>query len=158
MSANAESPGIALRHMVLTLSAPERGARPSVEAPHCFAVVLDWNVDGTTASIYAGRDGSASLYTTGSFGIVGGEGHPPIRRAAQEATGHAQAVWARGRPVVEFPYPEGNEVFAYLVGYEGVRRVTGDFEALCEQEERHPLFALFDSMQQVLTLLREAHG
>ena len=164
MSADATSPGVALRHMVLTLSATERGAQPNAQAPSCFAVVLDWNVEGAahrdalTASIYAGYDGSASLYTTGSFGIVGGEGHPQIRQAARDAIQVAQELWAGAQPVFEYPYPRDAEVHAYLIGYDGVRRVTGDFEELCEQEQAHPLFKLFDAMQQVLTLLREAHG
>jgi len=158
------SPGVALRHMALTQSPAERGARPSAQAPHCFAVVLDWNLEGAadgeriTASIYAGHDGSASLYTTGPFGIVGGEGHPSIRQAARTAAELAQGHWDDASPAFEHPYPEGSEVFAYLVGYDGVRCVSGDFEELCEQQERHPLFGLFDAMQQVLTLLREAHG
>lgn len=158
------SPGIALRHMALTQSPAERGARPSAQAPHCFAVVLDWNLEGAadgerlTASIYAGHDGSASLYTTGSFGIVGGEGHDGIREAARRAVEGSQGQWAEARSVLEYPYPEGTAFHAYLIGFDGVRRLTGDFEELCEAEERHPLFGLFDAMQQVLTLLREAHG
>lgn len=164
MSESTDSPGVALRHMALTLSASERGARPSETHPHCHAVLLDWNIDDVTASIYAGHDGSASLYTTSTFGIVGGEAHPQVRQAAVEVVSVAQACWDSAEPISEFAeafdYPVGNQVFAYLIGYRGVRRVTGDFIKLCEsgaeRGEQALLFALFDAVQRVLTLLREA--
>ncbi|MHC4892076.1 MAG: hypothetical protein ACYTFV_01695 [Planctomycetota bacterium] len=179
--AGSEAPGIALRHMALTLPAAERRARPSRERPHCHGVLLEWNVDesGTsasstnavTASIWAGWDDAAgersttadaagsftaSLYTNAAFGIVGGELHPDVRAAAGASVDLAQSLWERGEPVVDFDYPRGSTVNAYLVGYAEVRRLQGDFDELCEGGEGHPLLPLFDGMQQVLYLLRTA--
>jgi hypothetical protein len=56
--------------------------RPTKEFPHVDGVLMDWPISQPIATVFSASIGAASLYTTVSFGIIGGEGHETVRTAA----------------------------------------------------------------------------
>jgi hypothetical protein len=80
-SRNPANAGRELRQMILN-SPPEKFAKPSKEFPRVYGVLMDWPIDKNTATVFSASDGAASLYTTSTFGIVGGEAHENVRKAA----------------------------------------------------------------------------
>src|SRR6186997_3038858 len=62
-----------LRTMMLTTPAAEAGFEPTESFPKVFGVVMDIAMSGgLTATVVSMYDGHASLYTTSTFGVLGG--------------------------------------------------------------------------------------
>ncbi len=116
---------------------------------------MDFHVGQNIATVISLSDGTASLYTTSTFGIIGGAGHAPVRDAARRFVKAADRYFDDTSPISSHPYPAKDKVRFYLLGYEGLRSVEVD-EA--------PIYAgtgkfspLFGEGQNVLTELRLAH-
>jgi len=153
-SSNPADAGKKLRLLALTTPADKLGFAPDDEYPIVYGVVTDWNLDSQTASIVAMRDGTASLYTTSSFGIVGGEVHDAVRKAAQEYVKVAGRYFEKSVPVYDYPYPEQGKVNYFLLTYYGVRFCVGDVAGIDNGSDQTA--ALFEAAQKMLTALRLA--
>ena len=147
-----DSPGPELRRMALTTSPQMFGFVSDSAYPTVYGVLTDWNTGGVTATIVSMRDGTASLYTTSTFGIIGGHGHESVRRAVERYVKTAECYVASATPVAEYPYPESGQVFFYILTYSGVRRVAAEIEAV--ENGADPARPLFAAAQDVLTELR----
>jgi hypothetical protein len=153
-AANPADMGKELRRMALTLPADKIGFRPDDDYPKVYGVLVDWNLDDQTVSILAMRDGTASVYTTARFGLIGGQGHAKVRTAAEACTRVAARYHDQGVPVTDFPYPTQGKVNFYLLSYEGVRLSVGDEAAINRGTD--PTLPLFAAAQEILTELRLA--
>lgn len=61
------------RQMFLRTSAEKVGIQPSKDYPRTWGVAMDWRIDdGHFATVVSLSDGSASVYTMGTFGAIGG--------------------------------------------------------------------------------------
>jgi hypothetical protein len=142
-----------LRLMMLTTPPKEIGVSRSEEFPRVYAVLIDWPIsNGVTASIFSSCEGTASLYTTSTFGIIGGEGHETVRAAAKALVKAADEHLATATPTTEFPYPGEGRVRFYLLTFDGVRVIDTDQATLNDPASKYSeLFALG---QAVLTELR----
>lgn len=156
----SEAPGVGLRQMILNTTAADLELEPDALFPDIWGVVVDYSIGEAIATVVALRDGTASLYTTASFGMVGGERYEAVRQAAFEcvkASAEVRLEFADAfEQTSEFAYPEEGEMCFYLLGYEGV-------EGACVSEEdvyarRHMLTPIFAYAQGVLTQLRLASG
>lgn len=97
-------------------------------------------------------DGNASLYTTGTFGIIGGFAHTRVHAAAVKACATAEEVVATATSVNAFAYPEPGHVRFHLLTPGGVRMIEATQDQLVSG--KHPLAELFAGMNNVLTELR----
>ena len=147
-----DSPGPALRDRILRTRPEELGFVADSDFPSVYGVVVDWPLDVEVASILALRDGSASLYTTSTFGIIGGGGHESVRAAAQECVRVAAGFLERSVSVIQYPLPPSTSVNFYLLTYSGVRHCVGDLAAISSGAD--PTRPLFGAAQDVLTQLR----
>jgi len=119
-----------------------------------YGLLVDWNIGDQTASILAMKDGTASLYTTSSFGIIGGQGNERVRVAAERCARLAGAYYYKARPAKDFPYPGPGQVYFYLLTFEGVRLCIADERML--KKGKDPYSPLFDAAQAVLMELRRS--
>jgi hypothetical protein len=97
------------------------------------------------------RDCTASLYTTSTFGIIGGVGHSSVRAAATRLVRTAEAFVGSSQPVTSFPYPPAGTVYYYLLTYSGVRRCSGHLDAI--ERGSDPTSELFMAAQDEITEL-----
>jgi hypothetical protein len=141
-----------LRQSVLTRPLSELGFSPDSEFPRVYGVVTDWDLVQAVATIVSLRDGTASLYTTSTFGVIGGQGHASVRQAAIKCVKLAEQFVDSSKPVTDFAYPKGGQVFFYLLTYEGMRLCVGDEAAI--ESGLDPARPLFTAAQDVLTELR----
>lgn len=140
--------------MALTTSPERLGFKPEKDYPKVYGVLTDWNMGDVTVSILALKDGAASLYTTSTFGVIGGEGHDAVRQAAERCVKMAGPHYDDGKAVADFAYPKKNQVYFYLLTYDGVRLCIGDVEEIDRGTDRTA--SLFGAAQDVLTQLRLA--
>ena len=138
--------------MALTTPPGELGFVPDAEYPTVYGVLVDWPMDGDVVTILALRGGTASLYTTFAFQVIGGEAHAQVRKAAERCVTVASDYATSGEPVTDYPYPEGGQVYFYLLTYDGVRRCVGNETAI--ERGSDPTSELFAAAQDVMTELR----
>jgi hypothetical protein len=149
---NPADAGKGLRMMVLTTTPQKLGFTAEQEYPQVYGVLTDWNLGDYTASILSMKDGMASLYTTTTFGIIGGEGHDSVREAAKRYVKIAGQYYDKSTAVSDFPYPTRGKVNFYLLTYDGVRLCVGNEDGINKRtDSTRPLFT---AAQDVLTALR----
>ncbi len=142
-----------LRALFLRTEGSALGLAPDSEFPHVFGIAMDWSIGEETATIAAVRDGTASLYTTSTFGILGGSGHESVRAAARRFVKLAGAFYEDGVPASEFEYPSSDTVYFFLRTFDGVRALAADVEQI--RTGASPYTGLFAAGQDVLTELRK---
>jgi hypothetical protein len=142
-----------LRVAFLSSSADSHGFKPTKENPRVFGVAMDWPIDNTTATVVAALNGSASLYTTSTFGIIGGVGHESVRLAAQRFVRTAEAYHDAAVPTASYPYPAKGKVRFYLRTFREVRVIEADAATVSSSSGQYS--GLFRAGQAVLTELRK---
>ena len=139
--------------MMLKMSPKEADISPSAEFPRVYGVIMDWPLDNTTATVFSASDGTASLYTTSTFGIIGGQSHEPVRIAAKKFVKAADTFHDTATPTTDYPYPTSDRVRFYLLTFNGVRVIDTDLAAIENQSSKYA--QLFGLAQEVLTELRQ---
>jgi hypothetical protein len=147
-SANAY---LGLRILALDGTRANFGLGPGTSPTQPFAVVIDRNdLEGTTTTIIAIADGSASVYYgNGSGSIRGGELHESIHNAALRTVEAAAAVQPKMHRTGEFPLPASGQVCFYAVTDAGVFTATAAREDL--ENNRSPYSALAASAQNIVS-------
>jgi hypothetical protein len=145
--------GKQLREMFLSTTAGQAGLSATPEFPHVFGAALDWPIGEHIATVVALADGTASLYTTSTFGIIGGSGHSSVRRAAQRFVATAEKHLAESVRTLSHPYPVPNKVRFYLLAYDGTRTIEADLEPTYSGAGKYS--PLFGAGQDVVTELRQ---
>ena len=142
-----------LRMMMLTTPASKVGIQRSETYPKVFGVVMELPISsGHTATVVSMCDGHASLYTTSTFGVLGGIGHESVRTASQDFVKLAQSHYDTAMATTEFPYPVSDHVRFYLVGFDGVRVIDSEIDLVQKRTDR--LSGMWTAGQRVLTELR----
>jgi len=141
-----------LRMQMLTTPISEFGIKKNNEYPSVYGVLMEFPIGEDTATVVSLFDGNASLYTTSTFGVIGGFAHESVRTAATafvQAAGqfHGDAISTK-----EFPYPGSDQVRFYLLTFSGVRVIETDLDSI--ETGRGKYTQLFDLGQNVLTQLR----
>jgi len=142
-----------LRFMMLTTPASKAGIQPTEAFPKVFGVVMDLPVSGGhTATVVSMCDGHASLYTTSTFGVLGGIGHESVRVASTNFVKAAQSYFDGATVTTEFPYPSSDHVRFYLLGFDGVSVI--DTEITSVEKRADTVSEIWSAGQRVLTELR----
>lgn len=148
-----EDIGKALRHVMLITPAEETGEKPTDEFPRIYGVLMDWPLDDFVATVFATSSGAASLYTSGTLGIAGGELREKVRAAAMNFVRAADRYYDTSTPTSEFPYPDIDHVRFYFLTFDGVRVMEVDSRSVGAGGTHAEFFYLG---QAVLTELRRA--
>jgi hypothetical protein len=139
----------AMRNAWLT-KIPEKGSYSRDD--EVVAVLMDWPLGDKTVTVLASSGGDASLYTTSTFGIIGGIGHEKVRKAATDFAGCAQNFLSLTKPTSDFSYPDAVTLRFYMVTASGVRTVS--FPLKDTEDAQSPARALYICGQNVVTELR----
>ena len=143
-----------LRIAFLSSSASSMGFQPTKEYPRVFGVAMDWPVGEHTATIVTALDGSASLYTTATFGIIGGSAaHEPVRAAAQRFVKAAASHHDEAAPTSTYAYPSTDKVRFYLRTFDGARLIETESASVYSTSGKYS--PLFRAGQAVVTELRK---
>src|SRR5688572_29802395 len=94
-----------LRTRMLVTPPAELGIKAGEQCPRVFGVLMDWPLGDATVTLVALCDGNASLYTTSSFGVIGGIGHSRVREAAGVLTREADRHHEEAKPTSDHSYP-----------------------------------------------------
>jgi hypothetical protein len=155
---NSADAGRDLRMMMLTTSPEKTGEKPTNEFPRIYGVLMDWPIGEQTATVFCTSTGAASLYTTSTFGIIGGEGHETVRTAAMSFVHAADRFFDASTPATEYPYPTADRVRFYFLTFGGVRVIDTDLAFItCGTSKYSELFGLGQAVLTELRLVTEKH-
>ena len=141
-----------LRQQMLTIDPAELGIQVTEEFPLVYGALAEFPIGDNTATIVSLCDGTASLYTTSTFGVIGGQAHERVRTAATAFVKEAAVHHDQATASSEFPYPSAGRVRFYLLTFSGVRVIDTDMASL--EAGSNPYSELFGKANNVLTELR----
>ena len=151
-----EGAGRALRQMLLTTPPEETGDKPTKEFPRVYGILMDWSIGEHKATVFSSSAGAASLYTTSTFGIIGGEGHASVRTAAMNFVRAADRYFEAATPATDQAYPAGDRVRFHFLTFDGVRVI--DTEPITVPTSKYgELFGLGQAVLTELRLVTEKH-
>ena len=142
----------ALRRQALSSSPEKLGLIPTQEFPRVYGVLIEFPVAEVTVTIVSFCHGSASLYSTSSFGVIGGGSHDAVAAAAVRLVVAADPFFDQASPTTTYPYPAMGKVRFYFVSFGGVRMAEADFAAV--EADQSPYSKLFWVGQEVMAQLR----
>lgn len=142
-----------IRLKVLTTPPSRMNLAPTPEYPHVEAIIMDWPVRDTTLSVMASREGDGSIYTTGTFGLLGGGKYDNVRNAAKSFVKAGEKYYSDAVPTQDFPYPQPGHVRFYLICYDGVRMIDVDAASLESVKAKYS--DLFAEGQKEINALRQ---
>jgi hypothetical protein len=148
-------PADAMREMrlrALASPASDYGIAPTKEFSRVYGVLIDFPIDQVTATILSLSDGTASLYTTSTFGVIGGGSHKTVRVAAMRLVKSADQFFDEAKLTKDYPYPAKGKVRFYLVSFSGVKVIEADLTAIESDQSKYS--SLFWLGQEVMTQLR----
>jgi hypothetical protein len=142
-----------LREMMLTTPAEKFGIQRSDDYPRTYGALMDWPLgDGNIVSVVGLCDGNASLYTTSTFGVIGGVGHDPVRKAAANFVRAADKFYADSVLASDHAFPIGDRVKFFLVTFDGLRVIEENFDLVANGKRKFS--ELFNEGQKLVTELR----
>ena len=131
-----------LRTLVLEGSRANFGLEPGTSATQPFAVVTDWGDAQGARTIVAVADGSASVYSSGGGGSIGGgKLHESIREAAIKTVEAAAAMQPLMHATKQFPLAARGQVNFYVVTDAGVFTATASEEDLESNRSQYSALA-----------------
>ena len=125
---------------------------PTAEFPRVYAILMDWPLGTNVITLFSSCLGDASIYSTSTFGIIGGIGHERVRIAVKDFVKIGEAHFQDSVATKEFPLPKPGKVYFYLVCFDGVRRIESDEESLKSRKDK--FLDLYGQGQRVITELR----
>ena len=149
----SKPPAEVMRELRLQWLERKPTAHSQTDGTTISAVVMDWPLGEQTVTVLASAEGDASVYTTGSFGILGGIGHENARKAAHALIDCAKTHLALSSPTADFSYPRRGQIRFFFVTGSGVRTVS--FTDLDVQKNGTDAYDLYAHAQAVLTEMRQ---
>ena len=137
-----------MREMRLKWLDPKQSGQGDVVS----AALMDWPVGGQVATVCASSGGDGSLYTTSTFGIIGGIGHEAVRSASKAFVKAAEKCLPLATATTDFRYSMPGQIKFYFVTPScvfGLIFLSADIE-----KEGSPARYLYAHGQKVVTELR----
>jgi hypothetical protein len=141
-----------LRLKWLTTPTSQLGRTSTPEYPHVDAMIMDWPIEEATVSLMASSVGDASIYTTGSFGVIGGIEHESVRHLAQNFVKLGEKYYSEAISTTDYSYPQSGRVRFYLICYDEVRMIEVNAASL--EDRRSKYSDLFVQAHRVISELR----
>jgi len=121
-----------------------------------WGTLMETGYDGVTATLFALFDGTTSLYLSTGGGVIGGQGHEPVRRANAAFLKQTNDSLEHLSPCETFPIPSSAHTVFYVLTDSGI--LTGGALENDLGSGRHPLSPLFYAGHEVITQLRLVSG
>lgn len=142
-----------LRNMAFTATPVQLGLSLPTDKTIVYGVIMDWEMDGATATTVSYQTGDASLYLSSGGGVIGGGQHQKVKSAAKQFVSLAQTFLDKTAKTETTPLPSTNEVKFYLLTNKGV--FFGQEQMKNFKNNSSSWLKLFEEGNNVLTELRK---
>ena len=141
-----------LRNMAFSATPDQLGLSLPADKTVVYGVIMDWEMDGATATTVSYQTGDASLYLSSGGGVIGGGEYENVNSAAKQFVSLARSFLARTTKTETTPLPTTDRVKFYLLTNNGIyvgQDVMKNFE-----NKSSEWLPLFEEGNKVLTELR----
>lgn len=121
------------------------------------AALMDWNIDGATATLAAFSDGAVSLYFSTGGGVIGAGAHPSIRGPATQFHALLAQQGDQLTPTTLFDPLRAGEVLFWLARPTATSS-SGPISLTAITDATHRLAAAHAAAQATITAIREQRG
>ncbi len=148
-----DNPFEALRDKAFAATPEQLGLSLPAGQTVVYGIIMDWGMDGATATTVSFQTGDASLYVSSGGGIIGGGQHQSVNDAAKQWVALAQTFLNKATGTKTTPLPEKDAVKFYLLTNKGV--YVGQEQIKNFENNSSSWLDLFKEGNKVLTALRE---
>lgn len=141
-----------LRNQAFAVTFEQLGLSLPKDKTVVYGVVMDWEMDGATATTVAYQTGDASLYLSSGGGVIGGGQHQNVNSAAKEFVSLAQTFIDNTIKTETKPLPNKNVVKFYLLTNKGI--YVGQEEMKNFENNSSNWLRLFEEGNKVISELR----
>jgi predicted Abi (CAAX) family protease len=121
-----------------------------------FGVMLDIGMEQATVTLVSYATGDASMYLSTGGGVIGGGVHKNVNAAAKAFVKRAQTNLVVADKTEDYPLPELNQVFFYLLTNKGVYVGKDVMENILKRFSAWT--GIFEEANKVLNELRISSG
>lgn len=143
-----------LRAKILSLHPSDIGLEPTDDLPRVWGVLMDMGMAAGWATVMTLADGTTSLYTSGTFGIIGAGAHPTVASASSRLLRKIESNLDIFEATSQFEPPAGGDTRFLVLTYDGIHARRGPSDTLAKGGD--PLSPIFDAGQELLTKIRLA--
>ena len=144
-----------LRNMAFSVTLEQLGITVSSDKTIVYGIIMDWGMDGATATTVSYQTGDASLYLSSGGGVIGGGQHQNVNNAAKQFVKTAQTFLDKTKKTETTPLPEKDVVKFYLLTNKGI--FVGQESMTNFENKSSPLLRLFEEGNNLLTELRKTN-
>lgn len=141
-----------LRNMAFSATPEQMGLSLPTDKTVVYGVIMDWEMEGETATTVSYQTGDASLYLSSGGGVIGGGQHDNVNTAAKQFVSVAQEYLDKTTKTESTLLPARNEVKFYLLTNKGI--YVGQETMMNFENNSSPWLKLFEEGNRVLTELR----
>jgi hypothetical protein len=145
-----------LRDSAISMKVAELGLSPSADLPHVWGIMMEAWQSKAVVSLAVFAEGTTSLYFSTGGGVLGAGKRENVRTASRAFLASAEPSLARLSSATTTPLPATGAVRFYVHTFEGL--LTAEVEEQELSRGRHPLSALFQAGQAVITEIRLSTG
>ena len=142
-----------LRNMAFAATPEQLGLSLPTDKTVVYAVIMDWEIGGATATTISFQTGEASLYLSSGGAVIGGGQHQNVNSAAKQFVSLAQTFLDKTTKTKSTPLPARDEINFYLLTNKGVFVGQEIMENL--ENNSSTWLKLFEEGNNVLTELRK---
>lgn len=117
-----------------------------------YGLIMDWGIDGATATIVSYQTGDASMYLSSGGGVIGGGQHQSVNTAAKQFVSSAQTYLDKAIKTETTDLPITDQVKFYFLTNKG--KFVGQELIKNFENKSSEWLKLFEEGNKVLTELR----
>ena len=118
-----------------------------------YGIIMDWGMNGATATIVSYQTGDASLYLSSGGGVIGGGQHENVSSAAKHFVSLGQSFLDKTTKTEKTTLPQTDVIKFYLLTNKGI--FVGQEQMKNFENRSSTWLSLFEEANLLLTELRK---
>lgn len=141
-----------LRQMALQVTQKDLGLHLDDQNKSIYGIVMDWEMDGATATVVSFATGDASLYLSSGGGVIGGGQHENVNSASKAFVAEAAKYLDKAAKTDATPLPSTDCIKFYIITNKGI--YAGEEKMKNIENETSKWYGVFEEANKVISELR----
>jgi len=142
-----------LRNMAFSATPEQLKLSLPTDKTIVYGIIMDWGMNGATATIVSYQTGDASLYLSSGGGVIGGGQHENLSSAAKHFVSLGQSFLDKATKTEKTTLPETDVIKFYLLTNKGI--FVGQEQMKNFENRSSTWLSLFEEANLLLTELRK---
>ena len=142
-----------LRNMAFSATPEQLELSLPTDKTIVYGIIMDWGMNGATATIVSYQTGDASLYLSSGGGVIGGGQHENVSSAAKHFVSLGQSFLDKTTKTEKTTLPQTDVIKFYLLTNKGI--FVGQEQMKNFENRSSTWLSLFEEANLLLTELRK---